>query len=150
MPDSTEIAATLFPHGRGKQHRSPGFHPRPDERLADRDECGETARVVAAAWRPSVASSERSMYARAVRTRSFWRTASITMAKYDLWRGFCNGTLCVSLTSERGDATLRAWRNGSSSTTGTARADLTVRSIGAVPGLISTTRRCATGCSRRR
>src|SRR5206468_3373322 len=41
-----------------------------------------------AAWRPSVASSERSMCARAVRTRSLRRTASITSPNYDFWGGF--------------------------------------------------------------
>src|SRR5882762_7529627 len=42
-----------------------------------------------AAWRPSVASSERSMWARAVRTRSLRRTASITSANYDFWGASC-------------------------------------------------------------
>src|SRR5436309_3154168 len=41
-----------------------------------------------AAWRPSVVSSERSMCARAVRTRSLRRTASIMSANYDFWGGF--------------------------------------------------------------
>ncbi len=50
ISDTTQVTGTLFPHGRGKQHRSPGVHPRLDERLADRDERGETARVVGDAW----------------------------------------------------------------------------------------------------
>src|SRR6266566_4752511 len=46
MADPTEIAATLLAYGRGKQDRSPRFHPRLDERRADRDERSQTARVV--------------------------------------------------------------------------------------------------------
>src|SRR2546425_2240842 len=46
MPDPTEIAGTLLAHGGGEQDRSPRFHPRLDERLADRDERSQTARVV--------------------------------------------------------------------------------------------------------
>src|SRR5436309_15539715 len=46
MADPTEIAATLLAYGRGEQDRSPRFNLRPDERLADRDECSQTARVI--------------------------------------------------------------------------------------------------------
>src|SRR5258706_8403236 len=46
MASPAEIAATLLAYGRGKQHRSPGFHARADECLADRDERRETACVV--------------------------------------------------------------------------------------------------------
>src|SRR5207302_9645039 len=46
MPDPTEIAAPLLAHRRGEQDRSPRFHPRPDERSADRDERSQAACVV--------------------------------------------------------------------------------------------------------
>ena len=46
MPDPTEIAATFLANGRGEQDRSPRFNPRLDERLANRDERSQTARVV--------------------------------------------------------------------------------------------------------
>src|SRR6267378_8052341 len=63
---------------------------------------------------------------------------------YDVvWRG-CN------LTWTRGGATLDPWRSGSSSTTGTAPGAGMAPSTGPVPASISTTRRCATACSRPR
>src|SRR6266705_5629126 len=46
MADPTEIAATLLAHGGGEQDRSPRFNPRLDERLTNRDERSQTARVV--------------------------------------------------------------------------------------------------------
>jgi hypothetical protein len=46
VSDATKIAGTLLTHGRGQQERSPHLHLRPDEGLADRDECGKAARVV--------------------------------------------------------------------------------------------------------
>src|SRR5713101_4403026 len=43
---AAQIARAFLAHRRGEQDRSPRFNPRPDERLADRDECSQTARVV--------------------------------------------------------------------------------------------------------
>ena len=41
-----QVARAFFSHRRGEQDRSLGFHPRPDECLADRDERSQAARVV--------------------------------------------------------------------------------------------------------
>ncbi len=46
VPHAAEVTRPFLAHGRGKQHRPPGINARPDERPADRDERGETARVV--------------------------------------------------------------------------------------------------------
>lgn len=46
MADPTEITGSLLTHGRRKKDRSARFDARPDQRLADRDERSQTARVV--------------------------------------------------------------------------------------------------------
>src|SRR5258705_4647568 len=50
MPHAAEVPRSFLTHGRGQQDRSPGVYPRSNERFADRDERGETARIIGDAW----------------------------------------------------------------------------------------------------
>jgi len=46
VPHAEQITGAFFSHCRGEQDWSLGFHPRSNERFADRDERSQTARVV--------------------------------------------------------------------------------------------------------